>query len=52
MVVWNEIHLGVFKRRSFSNLQDGKVLPVRREEISLSCLYFKECIGIQMRTAR
>jgi hypothetical protein len=27
MVIWNETHIGVFKSRSFSNLQDGKVLP-------------------------
>jgi hypothetical protein len=46
MVVWNEIHLGVFKGRSFGNLQVGKVLPARREEISLSYLYFEECIRI------
>jgi hypothetical protein len=51
MVVLNEIHLGVFKSRSFSNLQDGKVLPARHEEISLNYLYFEECIGIQMSTA-
>jgi hypothetical protein len=37
MVVWNEIHLGVFKSRSFSNLQDGKVLlaPPRGDLVEL-----------------
>jgi hypothetical protein len=52
MVVWNEIHWVSSKAALSATYKMARFDRPRREEISLSHLYFEECIGIQMRTAR